>query len=173
LKSRFDDDYITHRMHELLEIDDIDEITKLMTSSLINRKPPKQLVEFEMLSKKGENPLEDKKKLVRSLVTDISSEYGIDKALMHIWTQRVSPTKVGTYFSVDEVDDINPDKIEQAIRIFCNHKRKPQPIVTMKESLMSVLSNYDYNALRLYILLPSGKEHLLEGIKSKVHSALH
>jgi len=170
---QFDDDHVTHQMYKLTTSKGVDEITKLVTSSLLKRKPPKQLVEFEELGEKGKTPFADKKKLVRTLVKELAKQYDIDERLWRVWSKTVSPTKVGAHFSFDETGDIDQDKKEQTIQVFDKHEKKPKAIVSMKESLMSILSNYEYNALRLYLLVPPEKMSLLEEIEKKVFDALH
>ncbi len=166
---RFDDDRITHNIHELANLSDADEVTRLMAHALVNRKPPKLLIEFEeLVGANSKDPFKDKKQLISNLVVKLSDKYGIDKALWKTWSKKVAPTKVGANVNIQDVKELNADKLEQAIRIFCPHQQRPVPIVELRSSLMSVLSNYNYHTLRLYVLLPPDKKDLLKAIKADV-----
>lgn len=169
---RFDDDHVTHQMHELANSPDADDVTKLKALALTSRFPPKLLIEFEELAKAESNPFDDKKRLMNNLIGTLSEKYGVDKSLWHYWFKKVSPTKVGAHFGFGEVDDLDDDRKGQIVRVYDDHTDKPVPIVSMPGSLMSVLADYHYNILRLYVLLPEKDLHKIEDIKSDVRTAL-
>jgi len=92
-----------------------------------------------------------------------SKQFGIDRALWYVWTRAgLRLTKDGSRKPLPDDDDDDDDKGEdkggsQLIRIG-SAGGESKPIVNLRNSLMNVISNYGFFALRIYVLFPQGEE---------------
>ena len=174
----FDDAFVWQKMRELAD-STTDEVIRIKTKAILERRPPKLVWQSEFLGASSGSPRNQFKtlnKLLTRSVSDLAAHFGIDRALWDVWTQDgLALTKIGGQLSVSRAmasteDDLH--RFEQVLRIFEPTTQGSRPVVEMEQSLMHVLSNYAYYAIRLYVTLPPEYESRREEIETYIGSQL-
>jgi hypothetical protein len=138
---------------------DTPEDIKLMMKSIIERKPPKEIVKREYVT---ESTKPKKKEFranisdLKKLVEDVSQQFNINKNNIFVWNNgALEITKVGRMVELSETVNLieeDSDKINQTVRIFDRISERSVPIMERDDSLMSILSSQALYSIRLFIL---------------------
>ena len=163
----FDDSWVLERIRELYR-DTEDELLRLKARSILYRRPAKLVGEVEYIKLLGEKEDDAKREFRQNLGTIAkemqrwADQFSIDKSLWYVWTRSgLRLTKDGSRKPLpdDDLDNAHDDRgSSQLIRIGSS-KGASIPIVKHENSLMNVISNYGFFALRIYVLFPTGMEH--------------
>lgn len=84
----------------------------------------------------------------------------------------IALTKIGSFVPISSLVEKNEGDdrdVAQSIHVLEKGQEKSQLIVGLEYSLLKLLSVQALYILRLYVLLPLGKEHLMGGISDTVH----
>lgn len=161
----FDDGLILEKIRELHDTTK-NQTVRTKTESILYRTPAKLVGEVEYIDRVADEEGEAKRKFRQSLhtirreVEGWADKFGIDKSLWYVWTKAgLRLTKDGSRRPLPaEVD--NDDGAEaggsQLIRIG-TAGGDSLPIVKLPNSLMNVISNYAFFALRIYVQFPEGQ----------------
>lgn len=155
----YDDAYVMNIIREYYKKTDTPEDIKLMMKSIIERKPPKEIVKMEYI---GES-IKSKKEYFRADISDlkksvgdVSKQFGISKNNIFVWNNgALEITKVRRMVELSETVNStaeDSDKINQTVRIFDRISGRSVPIMERDDSLMSILSNQALYSTRLFIL---------------------
>lgn len=148
----FDDASVMKMIHDLH--DDTDSTTiKLKCASILGRRPLYLAAGMEYVGRVGDSgSFLNKVRQVRNGIGAWAEHFDIDEDFWKTWHQAGRTlTTVGSVVPLAQAKDDFGD--DQLVRIVDKNKRS-LPIVELKQSLMSVLSNYALYALRVYVLLP-------------------
>lgn len=170
----FDDGMILEKIRELHD-DTNDDVLRTKTASILYRTPAKLVGEVEYIKYLGdeETVKRDFKQHLNTINKEIerwAHEFGIDKSLWYVWTKAgMRLTKDGSRRPLpDEDDDLGKDSGgSQLIRIGASGGTSI-PIVNLENSLMHVISNYGFFALRIYIQFPEGQESRRRAIIERI-----
>lgn len=164
----FDDGYMIERIRELARSTK-SSVLKAKAESILYRQPPKLVAEMEYIEASAGSGVASNKhfeRLVKNVKQNIekwASEFGIDKELWRVWPKSVKLTKIG---SVRLLGDETDDGEKELARIQFGEESKP--VVNLGYSIMGVMSNFHFHALRVYVLFPNGDETRREEIARKI-----
>lgn len=174
----FDDGFVLEKIREL-SLETRDETLQIKTKSILYRTPAKLVGEVEYIAQLGENEDEAKRNfrqnfsLISKEIARWADQFSIDKSLWYVWTKAgLRLTKDGSRKPLPDDDDDDDNRGEdkggsQLIRIG-SAGGKSIPIVNLSNSLMNVISNYGFFALRIYVLFPDGQEHQRRAITEQI-----
>ena len=152
----FTDSYVLTQIEELAEGSD-DELTALKCESLLRRRPPKLIAEMERFASRGPEERRRFRLEVRASKRELPQlEADLDiKGRLFLWDPQPMPlTKVGAVVpiapDVAADDDEQADAYEQSIRIMDRRTRDSKPITGCGNSLLHVLGDQSFYALRIY-----------------------
>jgi len=155
----YDDGYILNRIRTNYKKTDTSEDIKLMMKSIIERKPPKEIVKMEYVTestKSKKKEFEGKISDLKKVVEDVSQQFRINKNNVFVWDNGpLEITKIGRMVELSESVNLtegDSDKINQTVRIFDRISKRSVPIMERDDSLMSILSSQALYSIRLYIL---------------------
>lgn len=158
-----------------------DAEARLKAQSILHRRPPKLVGQVEYLDTRKKETAKGVKaqaKVINQSIAGWAAEFDIPSKLWHVWEGGLTFTKVGSNVPISALaaDSAygapDSDKTEQAIRVWDPRTNKSEPIMADHRSLMSVLSDRALYALRLYVLLPPGREGDRGKIAEKVRADL-
>lgn len=162
----FDDPHILKKILGMYDHSSSDTITKSKTKAILQRIPPKLICESEYIDKiESSEDFLTKKQAVYEKVNMCAKRFKIDRKLWYIWDKAgITLTKIGSHIPVSAMEEAgisgtDKDKYEQTIRVLDSKGKSSKSIVELKNSLMSVLSNYALYIIRIYVLFPNGKEN--------------
>ena len=167
--AEFDDTAVWARIRELADDKDA-SIDSFKANSLLTRSPPKLVGQFERVdSVERGKEFQRRLKAVKRLKDNLAAKYNIDPSLWYVWSKDgITLTKVGSHVPVGMLQKApnakDKDKYEQAIRIISSSDRTSTDIMSLPQSLMSILSDNALYLLRMYVLLPDDKVALREAI---------
>jgi HD superfamily phosphohydrolase len=135
------------------------EVVKHKARSVLYRTPPRLICDMEYFGRRGDTNFRLQAKTVKNLVPKLAEEFSIDPSLFYVWDQAGMPlTKVGSSVPLstayDDKEELAPDRYQQLIRILNHDGQGSTPIVELRHSMMSILSDQAWYAIRLYALLP-------------------
>lgn len=163
----FDDLHIFSLMRQLYEVTE-NHVTKKILWSLLNRYPPKLVIDYEYLTARDDsekNQFKLHRRFVNEQISKWAKRFGIDENLWYVWDRPgITLTKVGSRFR----DEDDPDKLEQSVRILDRDGKTSKPIADVNHSLMKVLANHALYALRIYVLLSPEQEPLRVQIREAI-----
>ena len=154
------------------------EVIREKARAIVARKPPALIARKEFLGERTgrDKELFDEREIsARNHVKEWSAEFGIDENYWYVKTFSPALTSVGSRIPVSAAQEISPeevDKLEQVVRIMDRDKRNSIPITEVNGSLMCQLSDRALYSIRIYLLLPSGKEHVKEKIRKRAREDL-
>jgi len=182
----FDESFVIDRIRQLSSLTE-DRMIRQKVKALIERRPPKLLMEVEHidhLSDKHSRLLQVSKQLVRGKIPEWASKYNIPEKAWHLWEPRIiTLTKIGSLIPVSSAMQLakgeaakkseeDHDRYEQAIRILNEEDGSSIPIMEKASSLMSVLADHALYAFRLYVLPPESGEFDAERVRAEIRSEL-
>lgn len=171
----FDDAHILNSIRQLLIGSNLDAIDTLKAKSILLRDPPKLIADKEVIRTQNDrNSFHGEVQSVKSHLAAWAKEFNIDPRLWYVWNRSTTLTKIGSRIPVSERDlsQKDADKYDQAVRILSKTGADSQPIVELRHSLMSVLSEYELEGLRVYVLLPEGKQQERKRIAARIKADL-
>lgn len=150
----FDDAYLTAKMREALNDTATPSAHRSLLLSVLNRRPPKLLADFERFVPVGDDTsLKMISQMYRQNVDAWRSDLGIEH--WWLWTSNTKLTKIGSKIPVPatpHVDDETYDAAQQAVTIL-QKDGSSKPIATLDNSLMKVLDGHGLYAARVYALV--------------------
>jgi HD superfamily phosphohydrolase len=172
--ANFDDAEVMRRIASLSEATG-SAVVKQKADSILLRQSPKLICEVEYFAGLGEDEKRNytlQMRTVRGILDAVAQKFGIDRRLWYAWEQPgMKLTKVGPNVPVSSAyaaEDEDSDRFEQLIRILDPDGKKSQPIVEIRQSLMSVLSSQAWYGLRIYVLLSPEKLGLRDEIRKYI-----
>jgi len=172
---RLDDAQVMQRIIELADDRRADNNNRLKAQAILERKPPKLLHKKEYLKAREEGErtgLLFVKRTIQRQIAEWSEEFGVDESLWYLWHKAgIALTNVGSSVPVSSIverTEEDENRLAQAIYVQEGLSHPTRPIVELNYSLLNPLSNFALYSLRLYVLLPPGKEELLDKIKTRV-----
>lgn len=172
----FDDGLVLEKIRELHDETE-DDILRTKTKSILYRTPAKLVGEVEYIAYLADDEYNAKRTFRQDLNTinkeieTWAGKFGIDKSLWYVWTKAgLRLTKDGSRRPLPDEDGDDPGGDRggsQLIRIGAAGG-KSIPIVNLKNSLMRVISNYGFFALRIYVLFPEGQESQRRAITEQI-----
>ncbi len=157
----FDDALITSAMREQLLKGQLDDIERLKLSAILTRRPPKVVVDREVLATADlAETFGSLDKLAAREKTRWEERWG---APFYIWKQAGNRlTKIGSTVPVsalgEQAEEDSYDKLLQAVRVLKEDGKTSQPIQKNRRSLVHALSQHALYGLRVYVLLPPERE---------------
>lgn len=173
----FDDAHILGKIKDLYNCSTDNPVIRAKAKAILDRQPPKLLVEEEAIMSRldrSEDFLRKKQDLNRK-IRGWGRKFKIKQDLWYVWDRSMYLTKAGPYVPVSAIEETASDdieKLQQAIRILNQDNKTSCPIMDVKYSLMSVLSNQVANTIRVYVLLPSGHEDKRLKIRKQIKREL-
>lgn len=170
----FDDAHVIQKIHALANDSRTDENVKLKARAVLERRTPKLLFKLEYLEarQKKAKELRLNRKLLANEIHEWAAIFGIDKSLWYLWDKEgVVLTSVGATIPITALLEESYGRhveLRQAIHVLEGGAGQPLPIFDLAYSLMSFLANTALYALRLYVLLPPGKEGVAEEIQGSI-----
>ncbi len=175
-----DDVYGMGLIRDLERQADLDDVTRIKARSILQRNPPKLLVQKEIIterSRESKSNFLGQVQHVKNNIAKWAGEFDIAEGLWYPWHKSVSLTKMGSRLPVSTFEEgtteAERDKYEQSIRVVCADKQRSRPISELNYSLMNVLSNQEVYSLRLYVLLTPEKEGLRKSITDRIKADLN
>ena len=188
----FDDAHVTAKIRSLAEREKYTLIGQ-KARALLERKPPKLLVELEYIAESTERDKRSfltSKQVIREKIPSWAEAFDIPVEAFHLWDPGITTlTKIGSRVPISAVMETpntatsegvgdkqkraekEKDKYEQSIRILNRDLNVSVPIMDKPSSLMNVLSDRALYACRLYVLLPPGKNRdELEKMRQRIKS---
>lgn len=134
-------------------------MTALKARSILDRQPPKMVAEIELLDDRTKEPDTHPMRVafIRSRIDGYADHFGIDRNLWAYWDQRIALTKIGSHVPLGrDADEEARDKelFSQSVRVIERGSNLSKPIMNVRRSLMAILSDYAFYAIRLYVLIP-------------------
>lgn len=155
----YDDAYIMNLIRKFYKEEGTPENISLMMKSIIERKPPKEIVKLERIR---ETTKTEKQQFnadisdLENLVEEISKNFDLGLDNIFVWNNGgLKITKVGRMFELSKTENLTPedsDEINQTVRILDRYKGDSVPIMERNDSLMSILSNQALYSIRLFVL---------------------
>ena len=133
--------------------------------------------QFEFIAstqERGES-FNDKKRILEAQIDVWAKRFRIARELWYMWPKRMMLTKIGSLVPASSLEDVSSEDLEnlqQVVRVLNGRGKTSVPLTEVSNSLMNVLSNYVFNSLRVYVLLPSGKDELRSRIKDYIRQDL-
>lgn len=170
--STFDDAFVLAKMRAAFMSDQTSDYDKRLLKAVLERRPPKTLVDREILADGGGRALYvSLEKLAKSKRAEWVERFDCH---FWIWTQATQLTKIGSHVAASSLDADEPDsydKLQQAVRIQ-SPDGSSHPIQEDKRSLISVLSERALYGVRVYCLIPPERESERESIRAAVDQDL-
>ena len=185
----FDDAYVTAKIRDLAGREG-DNLIGQKAVALLERKPPKLLVELEYIeesTEKDKRSFLTSKQVIREKIAAWAEEFDVPGEAFHLWDPGITTlTKIGSRIPISTVmehaegseDDQEEhdkkagkerDKYEQSIRILYRDTSKSVPIMDKPSSLLCVLSDRALFSCRLYVLLPPGRDRsAIEAMRQRI-----
>src|SRR6185295_5392613 len=171
---KFDDSHITQKIIDLAANTD-DDILRLKTHSILERRAPKLVYRNEKFKEHAGDSegvhLLRKQAILRN-IPDWAEEFDIDPELWYPWDKLgISITKVGSTVPIASImgSSIEEDSgVAESIFVLEEGSDVSQPIVGLNYSLLKPLSDIKLYALRLYVIVPPGREGVVAEIKSRI-----
>ena len=177
--SSVDDAYMLGKIRELTADTQVEAGIRVKANSIIYRNPPKLLVQMERIdprSNSSRNSFLSNVQLVRSRIPYWASNFRVAADQWHVWHKNITMTKIGSMLPTSTIEGgasgTDKDRYEQAVRVASRDRRTSTPISELPHSLMSVLSNQEFYALRVYVLLTPETETLRDRIERQIRSDL-
>lgn len=171
----YDDSYIVNLIRYFYKNSDTSEDTKLMMKSIIERKPPKEIVKLEYIGDSTNTVKIDFKAKISDLekiVDEICQKFDISKKSIFVWNNGgLEITKVGRTLELSKTVELtkeDSDKINQTVRIYNHHLGNSVPIMERNDSLMHLLSGKALYSIRLFILFDIDQFNEEKILKSKI-----
>lgn len=145
------------------------DAAKQKARALLSRRPPKMVGEIERYALRGKpgekDQYSDQLGNIEGARLGWAKHFGMDPDLWKVLAIQKKITAMGSDFS-DE-DDID----ENSLGLVDEHKGHAVPINTQPQSFMSVLSKYNLDLIRIFVLLPEGsKDSLKDEIRAKIRA---
>ena len=176
---QYDDSLILNKIREL-SVSTEDTSLRAKAKSILQRRPPRLICDSEEISNVEDNGANFllREKVIKERIPIWAEEFGIDKTYWYVWARAgMKLTRIGSHVPVSSIlnsDSEELDKYEQSIRILDSENNSSKEIVSIKQSMMSVLSNYGLYSLRIYILFPEDSEDKRREIIRRIkEEALH
>ncbi len=175
----FDDAHIIHVVREALR-DGVNEPTRLKLESIITRNPARLVFSTDRIGTRGDSTELDRHKLLRKNLeeqkTIWANDFGIQPELWYIWEKPgFTLTKIGSNVPTTSVfkNTYEEDSLVQAIRIITNEDAgESKPLMELRDSIVGTLSNSALYSLRLYVLVPQERKHIIHDIRTKINASI-
>lgn len=156
----YDDAHVLKHIRAEYEKDSVPYDIRLMMQSILERKPPKEVVKIEYISDLG-NPALDKFlseiEILENLRADISTKFDISPNNICVWNNgRLKITKATKTINISKTMEMTKndyDNINQSVRIHDRLTGLSKPIMEREDSLMRILSEKCLYSARLYVIL--------------------
>lgn len=160
----YDDAHIMKHIKDAYNDDSVPSDIKLMMKSIIERKPPKEVVKIEYIDDLDEdkyNTFLSEVDILESLVEVVSREFDISPNNICVWNNnRLKITKAAKTVNISKslsMSASDSDNINQSVRIHERLTNSSTPIMERKDSLMSILSEKCLYSARMFIMLDSNQ----------------
>lgn len=170
----FDDARIISLMRQSRASGEYTPEDKLLFSAILDRNPPKLIVDRERLGPDSTNAtLRTLRHTANQRKAEWESKFGIR---FYIWQPSPAQlTKMGANVPASvlegQTDSESYDRLQQSIRILVDNGTS-KPIQECGNSLLSVLSSQALYSIRIYALIPPGQEDTLPSIQSTLNDDL-
>ena len=167
----FDDNKILSQIR-VIKDSSPDKNERLIAESILYRRPPTLVAGHECLYKREKkNDFNLRHRHVSEKIKKWAEDFGIDEKL---WFIRKNPglvlTSIGSQISIPssikEKSDTGADYL-QSVQIISS-TGESKSVVEVESSLMSILSNYAFSSLKVYVLIPHDKRATDPDIKRKI-----
>jgi hypothetical protein len=170
--AEFDDFYLTEKMRTALAEANApeDRSFALKLRSILNRRPPKLVVESERIRSRSRDERRDHRNLVHQIKDKVpkwAAHFGLADDLWHVWDISHQMTKIGSLVPVEAIADGGEEEEEaaaQGVRILTTPPDHPQSrsrlLVEHDYALAKELSNSNLYAIRLYVHLDGPEDQV-------------
>lgn len=173
---RFDDSHITQKIIDLAASTH-DDILRLKTRSILDRKPPKLVYRNEKFKERSGDSADEhllRKQAIERDIPEWAAEFNIDPDLWYVWDKPGIPiTKVGSSVPIASImeSSVQEDSgLAESIFVLEDGSDISKPIVGLNYSLLKPLSNIELYALRVYVIIPPDRENLFDQIKTRIQA---
>lgn len=135
---------------------------RLLSESIVHRKPPKLVREVESLiepRQRTENNCHYFLGVCRERLRGLARKYGIPIGCLLLSTPR--PVRIeprGASIPVGDASGLLPEKEEELLKVFEPPEPEPLSLVDMNQSLISVCGEREYKVVRLYVVGVDGAD---------------
>lgn len=169
----FDDAFVLARMRDAAADHALDEADRAVLTAVLERQPPKVLLEREVLGDESEAGTHSSLvALANQKRDDWEREFN---CRVWVWKQDTRMTKIGSQVPASVVSDSEDDsyeKLQQAVRVYEPETGGSHPLQEDRRSIIRTLSKRALLGVRVYALLPPDREADREGMTRKVDQDL-
>jgi len=159
--ARFTDDNIYARIDRELQSDRKfgDPVVELMARAMLARTGPKTVAAFHRLARPFEpgpgafDVYVEVRKGLTECAHQIAADFGFDKRLIKVWTERKALTKVGSRVSPPAQGKDDEDQANQMIRL-TKPGGESVVITSVQHAMCWILADYNVEMIRVFVLLP-------------------
>ena len=150
-----------------------DKIVKLLAQCIIERTPPRVLVEVSGISSRTDNytPAKIFKQKCRDNLTQLAKKYGVELGQFLLCGPKpITFEKRGSLLTKEDAEKLEPEESEELIMVFARGETEPQSIVEFEGSVIRTLSNQVFAIQRLYFIDDGMDPAKYEKLKQEVLS---
>jgi HD superfamily phosphohydrolase len=168
----YDEHWIRRQMESVRDDVGADDIARDLARAVLDRSPLKLLqehIEFKQIGPESERDYAARLSQLEKSLDTAAKRSGVGTGRLLIWGRQIRLTKVTSSVQVTQLDD---EDLRASVRldvIQIEEDGVPAPIVSHPRSLMKVLSQFAWEAMRVY-LVPKAKWKA-NSIKSKAAAA--
>lgn len=174
---KFDDSHITQKIIDLAA-NTHDDILRLKTRSILDRNAPKLVYRSEKFKQRVGDSADEhllRKQAIERNIPEWANEFSIDPDLWYVWDKPGIPiTKVGSTVPIASIMESSTEEdsgVAESIFVLEEGSDTSQPIVGLNYSLLKPLSDIKLYALRLYVIIPPGREGVGDQIKVRIQAS--
>lgn len=167
----FNDAFVMSKIEELSH-STAAGVDVLKAQAIVGRNPPKLIWERQVLEDREHARANLKRlhKLIDGKKDEWAKTYDIPIGLWKSWSAGVQLTKIGTRVRTSLLVKDDPqelDRYEQAVRVL-QADGSSKEIMAVPSSLMSILSDKAYSAIRLYVVVPKDKVGIVAKMRDEI-----
>lgn len=175
--AKFTDSYMFELIQAKLDPNCEERFKKMVAEqkaqALLSRRVPKMVGEIERYALRktpGEqDQYTEQRAALESARTQWAKEFNLDADLWAVLPKQIKITEMGADFLDEE------DVAENTLRLVAHHRGPSLTLNSQPQSLLSVLSKYNLDLIRIYVLLPDTKDadKLKDQIRQKIRADFH
>jgi uncharacterized protein len=165
----FADDYVDRIIYKA--VDDPEPIIQILASCLVERRPPRLLVEIGGVEEKISHYTASTvfKQRCRDGLEALAKKHKLQVGQFLLCGPKpIKFEERGSLFSRADAEKLKPEEREELIMVFRKGHHEPQSIVEVGGSIIESLSNQVFSIQRLYLVERDPKAERLEKIQSEV-----
>ncbi len=166
----FTDDYVDRIIDQAVD-DDQEPVIQILASCLVERRPPRLLVEIGGVEEKISDYTAGTvfKQKCRDGLEALAKKYKLDVGQFLLCGPKpIKFEERGSLFSRADAEKLKPEEREELIMVFRKGHQEPQSIVDIGGSIIKSLSNQVFSIQRLYLAERDLKPEKLEQLRSEV-----